>query len=159
RGALEDARTLADRQRRHADALARREALREHAVERARMGSRLDAAARADRVAPLVHAVRRRHEEARRARRRADETRGAGGSLLPPNAPGGVLAKAERDRRDEVGALEGGRGKAARLRQVEREREALDAALRRLEPEDARIAATLDELPGVVGARRAALDE
>ena len=159
RGALEDARTLADRQRRHADALARREALREHAEERSRMGSRLDAAARADRVAPLVHAVRRRHEEARRARRRADETRAAVGSLLPPNASEDVLAKAERDRRDEVAALEGVRGKAARLRQVEREREALDAELRRLEPEDARIAATLDELPGVVDARRAELDE
>ncbi|MFS2291475.1 MAG: SMC family ATPase [Actinomadura sp.] len=159
RGALEDARALADRQRRHADALARREALREHAEERSRTGSRLDAAARADRVAPLVHAVQRRHEEARRARRRADETRAAAGSLLPPGASEDVLAKAERARRDEVAALEGVRGQAARLRQVKREREALDAELRRLEPEDARIAATLDELPGVVDARRAELDE
>ncbi|XRQ13654.1 AAA family ATPase [Actinomadura welshii] len=159
RAALEGARALADRQRRHAGALARREALREHAEEKSRMASRLDAAARADRVVPLVRAVRIRHEEAQGARRRAGETRAAVGALLPPNASEDVLAKAERARRDEVAALEAMRDKAARLRQVEREREELDAEFRRLEPEEARIAAALDELPGIVAARRAELDE
>ncbi|RFS82720.1 SMC family ATPase [Actinomadura spongiicola] len=159
RAALDEARVLADLRRRHADAVARRAALRDRAEHKSRMASRLDAAARADRVVPLVKAVRDRHQEAVPTRRRADETRAAVGALLPPNASEDVLAKAERARRDEVAALEGRRATAARLREIEDERAALAGELARLEPEEARIAAALAELPGAVETRRAELDE
>ncbi|MEV3921805.1 SMC family ATPase [Actinomadura coerulea] len=156
---LEEARALADRRRRHADALARRDALAGHAEERSRSASRLDAAVRADRVVPLVRDVRSRHGEAARARRWAEETRSRVAALLPPKAPQDVLAKAERHRRDEVAALESRRADAARLRRIGREREELAGELRRLEPEDARIRAALAELPAVVAGHRAELDE
>ncbi|MFI0372498.1 AAA family ATPase [Actinomadura sp. 1N219] len=159
RTALDDAKALAERRRRHAEAVARRDALRERAGDKSRMASRLDAAARADRVVPLVKAVEIRHHEARRARRWADETRAGVGALLPPNASEDVLAKAERARRDEIAALEGRRATAARLRQIGSERAVLARDLARLEPEEAETAATLAELPGVVEARRAQLDD
>ncbi|WUI02298.1 SMC family ATPase [Spirillospora sp. NBC_00431] len=159
RAALDDAKALADRRRRHAEAVARRDALRERAEDKSRMASRLDAAARADRVVPLVRAVEARHHEARRTRHWADETRAKVGALLPPNASEDVLAKAERARRDEIAALDGRRATAARLRQIESERAALAHDLARLEPEDAETAAALAELPGIVRARRGELDE
>ncbi|MFI0407522.1 AAA family ATPase [Actinomadura sp. 3N508] len=159
RAALDDARAVAERRRRHADAAARRDALRERAADKSRMASRLDAAARADRAVPLVKAVETRHHEAVRARRWADETRARVGVLLPPNASEDVLAKAERARRDEIAALEGRRATAARLRQIDAERTALARDLAGLEPEEARTAATLAELPGIVDARRAELDD
>ncbi|TYB42793.1 AAA family ATPase [Actinomadura chibensis] len=159
REALDDGRALAERQDRHARAAARRDALAERAEEKSALASRLDAAARADRVVPLVRDVRARHDEAVRARRWAEETGARVSALVPPRAPEDVLAKAERDRRDEVAALEGRRATAARLRQVEEERAGLERELRRLEPADARVAASLDDLPGVVAACRAERDE
>ncbi|QXJ20467.1 SMC family ATPase [Actinomadura graeca] len=159
RDALRAAEDLADRQARHAGAVRRRDLLAERAEERSRTASRLDAAIRADRVVPLVRAVADRHERARHARRWAGETRSAVAALLPPNAPEDVLAKAERQRRDEIATLEGKRATAVRLDEVEDERRRLAAELARLEPEEARVAAALAELPGRVEAGRAALDE
>ncbi|TMR30379.1 AAA family ATPase [Actinomadura geliboluensis] len=159
RAEFDDAKALADRRRRHAEAVARRDALAARAEEKSRTASRLDAAARADRVVPLVRDVRDRHARAVQARRWAEETRARAASLLPPKAPEDVLAKAERDRRDEAAALERMRAAAARLREVERQRDALAAELGRLEPRDARTAAALEELPAIVAARRAELDE
>jgi exonuclease SbcC len=159
RAALEDGEDLARRRRAHAEALARRDALAEHAGERSRTASRLDAAARADRVVPWVKDVRDRHGRAVQARRWAEETRSRVAALLPPKAPEDVLAKAERDRRDEAAALEGVRGKAARLREIERDRRSLAEELRGLEQQEARAAAALEELPGIVAARRAELEE
>ncbi|TDC67588.1 SMC family ATPase [Actinomadura sp. GC306] len=159
RTAFDDARALADRQRRHADALARRDALGARAEEKSRMASRLYAAERAGRVIALVDAVKARNAEAQRARRWADEMRAGVGALLPPNASEDVLTKAERARRDEVATLESMRGQEARLRRIAAERAELARELARLEPEEARIAAALAELPAVVAARRAELDE
>ncbi|TDE38082.1 SMC family ATPase, partial [Nonomuraea mesophila] len=59
---------LADRRRRHAEALTRRRALDERADERADLQAMLDDAARADRVMPLITAVRQRAEAATKAR-------------------------------------------------------------------------------------------
>ncbi len=78
----------------------------------------------AGRAAPLVRDVQDRHQRSVQARRWAEEARAQVAGLLPPKAPEDVLAKAERDRRDEAAALEGGRATAARLRDIEREREA-----------------------------------
>ncbi|QFG20603.1 AAA family ATPase [Actinomadura sp. WMMB 499] len=158
RAALDAGRALADRRRRHADALARRAALGDVAEERSRLGSRLDAAARADRVVPLVRDVRRRHERVLQARRRSDDARTRVAALLPPDASEDVLVKAERVRRDEIAKLEGVRERADRLRRVDVDRAVLAAELERLEPEQARLAAALADLPGAVEARRAELD-
>ncbi|MBE1537490.1 AAA family ATPase [Actinomadura algeriensis] len=159
RAALEDARALADRRRRHADALARRDALGDGAEERSRIGSRLDAAARADRAAPLVRAVGERQGHAVQARRRTDDARSRVAALLPPDPSEDVLVKAERARRDEIAKLEGARADADRLRGVDTERGSLATEFGRLEPEQARLAAALADLPAAVEARRAALGE
>ncbi|GAA4242018.1 SMC family ATPase [Actinomadura meridiana] len=159
RTALDHAKDLADRRRRHADAVARRDALRERAEERSRLASRVDAAARADRVLALIRDVRARHDEAVRARRWAEETRSAVAELLPPKAPDDVIAKAERDRRDEAASLEGRRGAATRLEQIGDERAELARELTRLEPEEARLGSLLADLPGLVTARQTELDD
>jgi exonuclease SbcC len=159
RAALDAARDLADRRRRHADAVARRAALRERADERSRLASRLDAAARADRVVALIRDVQARHDEAVRARRWAEETRSRVAGLLPPKAPDDVIAKAERARRDEAAALEGRRAAAARLTRIADERAGLARELARLHSDEARIGALLADLPGVVAERQAALDD
>jgi DNA repair protein SbcC/Rad50 len=159
REALDAGREVAERRRRRADALARRDALAERAEERSRLASGLDAAARADRVVPLVRAVQDRHARAGQARRWAEETRSRVGTLLPPSASEDVLAKAERARRDEMAKLADRRQEAARLGELEAERAELERELARLEPEEARIGAALADLPGVVEARRAELDE
>ncbi|RSN68280.1 AAA family ATPase [Actinomadura sp. WAC 06369] len=158
RAALEDGRVLTERRRRHADALARQARLRDEAEERSRVGSRLDAAARADRVVALVRAVEERHGHAVQARRRLEDARARVAGLLPPNPSEDVLVKAERTRRHEIATLESARADADRLRAVDAERASLAAESGRLEPERERLAAALAELPGAVEARRAELE-
>ncbi|KAB2345222.1 AAA family ATPase [Actinomadura rudentiformis] len=159
RAALESARTLAERQHRHAEALGRRAALEERAEERSRLTARLDAAARADRVVALIKQVRERTERAKLTHREANQTRSRVASLVTPGAAADVLAKAERERRDDIAALEGKRGSADRLRRITSELADLVGERERLEPEEARLAATLNELPGLVDEQRAQLDE
>ncbi|MEV4297982.1 SMC family ATPase [Microbispora rosea] len=69
RARLEEGRALADRQRRHAAALARRQELDGAADERSDLEAMLDEAARADRVAPLIRQAAQRAEAAAKARR------------------------------------------------------------------------------------------
>ncbi|MEU7914431.1 SMC family ATPase [Microbispora bryophytorum] len=69
RARLEEGRALADRQRRHAAALARRQELDAAADERSDLEAMLDEAARADRVAPLIRQAAQRAEAAAKARR------------------------------------------------------------------------------------------
>ncbi|MFI0444214.1 AAA family ATPase [Actinomadura sp. 6N118] len=159
RTTLESARTLAERQHRHAEALRRRHTLEERAEERSRLTARLDAAARADRVVALIKQVRERAERAKLTHREANEARSRVASLVTPGAAADVLAKAERERRDDIAALEGKRGSADRLRRITSELADLYGERDRLEPEEAKLAATLDELPGVVDEQRAQLDE
>ncbi|WP_433517613.1 AAA family ATPase [Nonomuraea sp. CA-143628] len=64
---FEQATSLADRQRRHAEALTLRRTLDERAEERAELQAILDDAARADRVLPLIRAARQRAEAAAKA--------------------------------------------------------------------------------------------
>ncbi|MEU8172704.1 AAA family ATPase [Microbispora hainanensis] len=68
RARLEEGRALADRQRRHAVALARRQELDAAADERSDLEAMLDEAARADRVAPLIRQAVQRAEAAAKAR-------------------------------------------------------------------------------------------
>ncbi|TMR07389.1 SMC family ATPase, partial [Nonomuraea turkmeniaca] len=65
---FDQATALADRQRRHAEALTARRTLDERADERADLQAILDDAARADRVIPLITATRQREEAAAKAR-------------------------------------------------------------------------------------------
>ncbi|GAA2588590.1 SMC family ATPase [Actinomadura fulvescens] len=157
--ALDQGRALAERQHRHAEALRRRAALEERAEERSRLTARLDAAARADRVIALIHQVRERAEHAKLTHREAGEARARVASLVTPGAAEDVLAKAERERRDDLAALEARRGTADRLRRITSELDRLVAEHDRLEPEEARLAATLDELPGLLDEQRTQLDE
>ena len=141
---LDAARALADRQRRYADALARRAALEEAAAERAELEKVLDAAARADRVRPLADAVTVRAEAATKAARVAadalaripvpgpdapDAGHGdAAGAERPAPAPE-WLATLERRRRDEIARLDGLRAEEERLRTLRAEHEALERDL------------------------------
>lgn len=166
RARLADARAAADRgraldelRRRHAEAVRRRAELDEQADRRAALAERLEAAARADRVLPLIRAAAAREEQAERARARAAEARARVGALVPPGAAEDVLVKAERDRRDRVAALEGRRADALRLRAVGDERAGLARELERLEQEEARLASAVAELPGAVDGLRARLDD
>ncbi|XVQ08677.1 AAA family ATPase [Spirillospora sp. CA-255316] len=159
RAAYDDARSLADAQRRHTDALRRRDALREGAEERSRLTSRLDAAARADRVVPLIRNLTDRTHRAKSAHDSAGLARSRVAALAGPGAAEDVLAKAERSRRDDIAALDGKRAAAQRLTEVTAERHRLAAERERLEPEEARAAAALEELPAVVEERRSAHED
>jgi exonuclease SbcC len=159
RTAADRGRALAERQQRHAQALRRKAVLEEHAEERARLTAQLDAAARADRVVPLIRQCTERAQRADTARHIAAEARSRVGALVTPNAAEDVLAKAERERRDDIAALESKRALAARQRQITAELAELTTERERLEPEEARLAATLAELPGLVQEQRAQLDE
>ncbi|MEU4544681.1 AAA family ATPase [Nonomuraea dietziae] len=68
RDRVEQATALADRQRRHAEAIRLRRALDERAEERSDLLTILDEATRADRVLPLITAARQRAETAGKAR-------------------------------------------------------------------------------------------
>ncbi|TLP63862.1 AAA family ATPase [Microbispora triticiradicis] len=167
RSRLEDGRALADRQRRHAAALARRQELDAAADERSDLEAMLDEAARADRVLPLVRQAEQRAEAVAKARRVAAD------AMLRafPGAPDGPvwpdperLAVLERERRDEIARVRQILPEEERLREVRDERAGADRALAALSEEEARLAGRLAALPGerlgveerLAGARRAA---
>ncbi|MFI6322518.1 AAA family ATPase [Nonomuraea sp. NPDC050556] len=79
----EQAAALAARQRRHAEALTLRRTLDERAEERADLLAILDEASRADRVLPLVIAVKQRAEAAAKARALAADAVARARPLLP----------------------------------------------------------------------------
>jgi exonuclease SbcC len=157
RGAAERGRVLADRQRRHADARRRREALTARAGERAELAAGQDAAARADRVMPLIQAAAARADRAEPTRAAAAAARAAVSELVPSAAPGDVLSKAERARRDEAAGLERLRDDAVRLRETTGEIGEVAARRTDLDRQEAELAALLVELPALVTAGRAEL--
>lgn len=87
---FEQAAALADRQRRHAEALTLRRTLDERADDRADLQAILDDAARADRVRPLITAAGQRAETAAKARTMAADALARARHLLittPPTLP------------------------------------------------------------------------
>ncbi|MFC5829302.1 AAA family ATPase [Nonomuraea insulae] len=84
---FERAAALADRQRRHAEALTLRRTLDERADERADLQAILDDAARADRVRPLITAAGQRAETAAKARTMAADALARARHLLITTAP------------------------------------------------------------------------
>ncbi|MER5997150.1 AAA family ATPase [Nonomuraea angiospora] len=161
---FEQAAALADRQRRHAEALTMRRTLDERADERADLQAILDDAARADRVLPLITAVRQRSEAAAKARALAADALARARPLLARQAadatghsPGGSAF---------VGPVPGGRSvgepSAAELAALERERQAEIARLSELLTEEARLSVVRrdllrveEELAELVGAGEA----
>ncbi|MFI7131913.1 AAA family ATPase [Nonomuraea sp. NPDC050153] len=174
---FERAAALADRQRRHAEALTTRRTLDERADERADLQAILDDAARADRVLPLVTAVRQRSEAAAKARALAADAlararpllaRQTSGTTAP--SPGGSIWGGSSGDISVPGARSAGDPSAAELAGLERERQAEIARLSELLTEEARLSVVRrdllrveEELAGlvgtdeVVGARLAAL--
>ncbi|GAA2864701.1 hypothetical protein GCM10020220_062520 [Nonomuraea rubra] len=84
---FERAAALAERQRRHAEALTLRRTLDERADERADLQAILDDAARADRVIPLITAARQRAEAATKARTLAADALARARPLLSTPGP------------------------------------------------------------------------
>ncbi|WP_067175606.1 AAA family ATPase [Microtetraspora niveoalba] len=153
RGRLDDGRALAERRRRHASALARREELALAADERADLETMLDEAARADRVLPLIRQASQRVEAATKARRLAADAvaralpftvPGAGaGPATPADVPPGLpsdgtwpdvagLRERERERRDEAARLEQLLPEETRLRESRAQLVRADARLAEL---------------------------
>jgi exonuclease SbcC len=152
RASAEHGRSLAERQRRRADALRRRAAIEAAVEERAEFADRIEAAIRADRVMPLVHAVSDRARRADQAGRRVAEARTAVAGLVAEETD---LAVAERARRDEVAGLDRLRGEAVRLAEIGGEMDRARQVGERLEEREAALAAKLAELPGRVDELRA----
>ncbi|MGA5762537.1 AAA family ATPase [Nonomuraea bangladeshensis] len=154
---FDQAAALADRQRRHADALTARRALDERADERADLQAVLDDAARADRVIPLVTAVRQREEAAAKARTLAADALARAHPLLPPSSlpssslrSADELAALERDRRAEIARLSELLTEESRLAGVRRDLVRVEEELTRLAAEDERVAARLAALPALI---------
>ncbi|MBD3144708.1 AAA family ATPase [Microbispora bryophytorum] len=161
RARLEEGRALADRQRRHAAALARRQELDAAADERSDLEAMLDEAARADRVAPLIRQAAQRAEAAAKARQvaadavlRALPGRGLGRrgdsvvERIDAERPDPErLAVLERERRDEVARVRQILPEEARLRQVRTEHADAERGLAELTEEEAELTRRLAALP------------
>ncbi|MBE1585623.1 AAA family ATPase [Nonomuraea angiospora] len=162
---FEQAAALADRQRRHAEALTMRRTLDERADERADLQAILDDAARADRVLPLITAVRQRSEAAAKARALAADALARARPLLARQAAD-ATDRAASGGSSTAGPRPDGRSagepSAAELAALERERQAEIARLSELLTEEARLSVVRrdllrveEELAGLVGAGEA----
>lgn len=103
---FEQAAGLADRQRRHAEALTLRRTLDERAEERAELQAVLDDAHRADRVLPLLMVARQRAEAATKSRTMAADALARARPLLTAEIRDAFDASASPEARD-------GRGRAS----------------------------------------------
>ncbi|MER7129154.1 AAA family ATPase, partial [Streptosporangium saharense] len=169
RAALERGTALADRRRRHAEALARERALEETAQERADLEAVLAEAARADRVLPMIRAAEQREETAAKAHgMAADAVARALPLTLAENAEAldprttegdavrpGVEVSSERltamalDRREEITRLEELRAQEPLLLRAVRERETLIGQITELGVRQQETDVRLTVLPGL----------
>ncbi|SEG28327.1 exonuclease SbcC [Nonomuraea solani] len=153
---FERAAALADRQRRHAEALTLRRTLDERADERADLQAILDDAARADRVLPLITAARQRAEAATKARTLAADALARARPLLTATShedagsPVTEPAALERRRQDEIGRLSELLTEEARLSVVRRDLLRVESELAELVRTDEAVAARLAVLPGLI---------
>jgi exonuclease SbcC len=159
RALLDDARAVAERQERHADALRRSAGLAARADERAELTGRLRAAERAGRVLPRLQtaaarAARRDEIAAVVTRRRA-----ALGGLLPDDADADLMRKEERARRDELVELAQRREDETRLTAIGAELRTLAGEADDLETREAELALFLTDSPAHRDILRAQLDQ
>ncbi|MFG1706742.1 AAA family ATPase [Nonomuraea sp. M3C6] len=160
--------SLADRQRRYADALTLRRTLDERADERADLQAILDDAARADRVLPLITAVRQRSETATKARTLAADALARARPLLATTPPvphaevrpsAAELAVLERQRQTEIARLSELLTEEARLSVVRRDLLRVETELAELVGADETGAGRLAILPGLIEQADAELAE
>ncbi|WP_433354603.1 AAA family ATPase [Microtetraspora malaysiensis] len=163
RGRLDVGRALADRRRRHASALARREELALAVDERSDLETMLDEAARAERVLPLIRQADQRVESAAKARRLAADAVARALPLTVPDPAPGAMAGFSFDTTPALdspagigsvpsGSLaEGAWPGVAGLRERERERRDEVARLEQLLPEEARLAQVRADLTRAAG--------
>ncbi|MFI6595558.1 AAA family ATPase [Nonomuraea sp. NPDC050536] len=164
----EQAAALADRQRRHAEALTLRRTLDERADERADLEAILDEATRADRVLPLITAAHHRAETYAKARTLATDAVARAHPLLTPSHPAtgtpttshpagghaatGHLTTGHPTTRhpvagdDVLGGWGFGVGLVGRLAGMERERQGEIARLSELLTEEARLSVVRRDL-------------
>ncbi|MCT9929354.1 AAA family ATPase [Planotetraspora sp. A-T 1434] len=168
RSRLKEGQELAERQARHATALARRDEIDQAAEERSDLEAILDEAARADRVLPLIRQVEQRAEAAAKARRLAADAvsralpvhegqegqEGQAGER-PDEGPRDAewrweerLAELERRRRDEIAQVRQLLPEESRLNDVRAELHAARRALSGLAEQETRLAGRLAVLPG-----------
>ncbi|MEV4304638.1 AAA family ATPase [Nonomuraea sp. NPDC049624] len=163
RSRFEQAAALAERRRRHAEALTLRRTLDERADERADLQAVIDDAARADRVLPLITAARQRAEAAAKARamvadalararplltrRPAQSVEGPAGGAEPSVEE---LEGLERERRAELARLSELLTEEARLSVVRRDLSRVQQELAELVSADETVAARLAVLPGLI---------
>ncbi|RBQ19517.1 SMC family ATPase [Spongiactinospora rosea] len=145
RDELDAGRALADRKRRHAEALARQAHLDAAAEERADLDVLLADAARAGRVLPLLQRAEQRAEAETKAALLAAESM----SRVLPLCPAGDddLAALERERRDEIARLGGLRAEEERRAALLGEIGEIDADLIRLAGREAATTELLAALP------------
>ncbi|GGO82371.1 AAA family ATPase [Nonomuraea cavernae] len=177
---FEQAAALADRRRRHAEALTLRRTLDERADERADLQAILDDAARAAAVIPLITAARQRAEAAAKATSLAADAVARARPLLgratdgpsadfPPRPGDGSavsperLAEMERQRQAEIARLSELLTEEARLLVVRRDLRRAEEELAGLATEDEATAIRLAALPELMAeaehrAERARLD-
>ncbi|MBB4916650.1 AAA family ATPase [Streptosporangium saharense] len=168
RTALERGTALADRRRRHAEALVRERALEETAQERADLEAVLAEAARADRVLPMIRAAEQREETATKAHRMAADAvartlpLAENAEALDPRATTegdavrpGVEVSSERltamalERREEITRLEELRAQEPLLLRAVQERETLVGQIAELGDRQKETDARLTVLPGL----------
>ncbi|MEV6329834.1 SMC family ATPase [Streptomyces sp. NPDC051909] len=129
RAAFEEARELADRQARHADALRRQDELAARRPQCDQWQEALDRSLKADRVAPALTL----REDAERTHRTADAARDRARAVLPTElAEAGTeqLSAVERRLREELGGLEAARRAEQRGAELAAERAVLDREAR-----------------------------
>ncbi|MDA0638239.1 AAA family ATPase, partial [Nonomuraea sp. MCN248] len=163
---FERAAALAERQRRHAEALTLRRTLDERAEERAELQAVLDDAHRAGAVMPLIAAARQRAEAAAKSRALAADALARAHPLLPRTPPPGTqaappvpvagwvppehLAVLERERQSEIARLSELLTEEARLLVVRRDLDRAHDDLAALVREDERVSERLAALPALV---------
>ena len=151
RASLEYGAALADRRRRHAEALTRSRMVEETAEERVDLQATLTEAARADRLLPLIQGAEQRSEAAAKASRLAAD---AVARALPLLAAGrdpspDLLATLERDRQSEITRLRELRTEESRLATIIQERERAGREIADLTAAQAEADARLEVLPGL----------
>ncbi|MFD8531117.1 AAA family ATPase [Streptosporangium canum] len=151
RARLEHGAALAERRRRHAEALTRSRALEESAEERADLETILAEAARADRVLPQIQAAEQRAEAAAKAHRLAADAVARALPLLRDgrDTTPDHLAALERDRHREITRLGELRAEESRLAKILQDREESGREITELTAAQAGTDARLAVLPGL----------
>ena len=147
RSAVEDARALALRRARHADAVLRSVALAGRAAGRAALTAALRDADRAGRVLPLLRSAAARAARRDEAETAAVRRRAALAGLVDADADADLMRKEERSRRDELVELAQRREDAARLTAIGAQIKDLDRTQLDLDASQAELALFLTESP------------